>query len=482
MFGFKLSEVITNHVATVSRGTSVLEALREMMAASYDEMPVVENDMGVIGIITESDILLAAEKEMRISGLQVSEIMTAIPVMVDINASVSNVIQMMVNLNINSIPITDGGRLAGIVARRDILRRLARESAESEDTTFIFGTTTSLLSAKSSRELLRVLVDKVGSYFKASRCSVIKIHEDKGEATILASYEDARITDLSIDLKKYPEIREVCKTGKPIILRDALDFPMMKDVLDGLKGIEIKSLLVFPIVSNDKCIGTLHLRTQTENPFSKRDIKVVKMLVNIAAGAMRTIVNEENLKRLYRDAGKKVIVDHLTGLFNRRFLDIRLTEEFNMAQRHDLPLSCVMIDIDNFKVVNDTYGHDEGDNVLREFASALKKSVRVSDIAARYGGEEFLIVMPATEEMGAFMEAERIKGILDSTDFGPAGKVTASIGIASYPFPGVARPEDLIKNADTAMYEAKRTGRNCIISYGHAHSPRSQKCEPESVD
>ena len=151
------------------------------------------------------------------------------------------------------------------------------------------------------------------------------------------------------------------------------------------------------------------------------------------------------------------ITDPLTKLSNRRYFDIRFAEELEKSSRHGQLLACLMIDIDKFKSINDTYGHEAGDEVLKKVSSAIKSGTRTSDFAARYGGEEFVVVMTQTDLTGAIQTAERIRTAISNLDVSPLPCVTASIGVAT----GVTA--EILTNADTALYEAKRSGRNKVI-------------------
>jgi len=151
--------------------------------------------------------------------------------------------------------------------------------------------------------------------------------------------------------------------------------------------------------------------------------------------------------------------DHLTGILNRRALDKNLKREISFALRHKLPLSFVMADIDNFKKINDNYGHEVGDFVLKSFTKALKKSLRQEDMLGRYGGEEFVLVLPNTDIEKAFQASERIRHKIEKLKIKEInGNITASFGIT-----GLLSTDDeksLIKRADDALYEAKKNGRN----------------------
>jgi len=157
--------------------------------------------------------------------------------------------------------------------------------------------------------------------------------------------------------------------------------------------------------------------------------------------------------------------DPLTGLNNRRSMMEALDKEFERSTRKHSPLSLLMLDIDHFKKVNDTFGHQQGDAVLQALAILLKEHLRQYDLAARFGGEEFALILPETDEIDAGMVAERIRQSIEKMrlgDFPAEFCLTASIGVATSPNEALAYPDDLIREADNALYQAKRSGRNRI--------------------
>ncbi len=171
------------------------------------------------------------------------------------------------------------------------------------------------------------------------------------------------------------------------------------------------------------------------------------------------------LEQANRSLEELATTDELTGLWNRRrFLEI-LAQECRRAARTGADLALTMLDLDHFKVVNDTYGHAFGDRVLARIASVLRHAARTTDVVARYGGEEFMILMPETSAQEAALAADRVRTHLahrpvsDRTHDVP---VTASLGISALKEPGGDRPGQLIRRADEALYAAKRAGRNCI--------------------
>jgi two-component system cell cycle response regulator len=176
----------------------------------------------------------------------------------------------------------------------------------------------------------------------------------------------------------------------------------------------------------------------------------------------------DRLRTSVRQTIELAVTDSLTGLHNRRYLDNHLKVLFNRAAARSRALSVCITDIDRFKSVNDTYGHDAGDEVLREFAARIRSTVRGADLACRYGGEEFVVVMPDTDADAAASIAERLRDIIERTPFhlkgtGTAISITASLGIACNSM-GAETPEQLLKQADRALYEAKNAGRNRVVA------------------
>ncbi len=165
-------------------------------------------------------------------------------------------------------------------------------------------------------------------------------------------------------------------------------------------------------------------------------------------------------KRLTQQAN----LDRLTDLYNRRYFDKTFEEHFNNAHQNRYPLSLLFIDIDHFKKINDTFGHNKGDEVLRGVAQIIRALCRKDDVVARYGGEEFVIIFPRMNKESAIQIAETIRKVVEKKSTEIIGlKVTVSIGVAT-DFRNFSRPEELIKTADNALYKAKSLGRNCVVS------------------
>jgi two-component system, cell cycle response regulator len=217
------------------------------------------------------------------------------------------------------------------------------------------------------------------------------------------------------------------------------------------QGFAIGSMVVEPLISEGAPIGVLSVSSPEVNAFSQTDELLARLLANCSVAP----IQRSRLERL-------AVTDDLTLAFNGRYLASRLVEELERARRSEAPLSLLWMDLDHFKLVNDTHGHPLGDQVLRTFVDRVRAATRRVDILVRRGGEEFVLLMPATNTAQAKVIAERVR--ISAAERMTIGNVrltqTVSIGIATWS--GRESPESLQKRADEAMYYAKQMGRNRV--------------------
>ena len=203
------------------------------------------------------------------------------------------------------------------------------------------------------------------------------------------------------------------------------------------------------------------------NDYVTRPIDAQELGARLRTQVKRKRYND-HLRASVTQTIEMAVTDPLTGLHNRRYLDSHLETLFDRALARRRPLSLMITDIDRFKTINDSWGHDGGDQVLKEFAARLRRNVRGIDLACRFGGEEFVVVMPDTDGQIAERVAERIRAEIAGRPF-PVGRdgrsieVTVSVGVAAM-LPARDRVADLLKRADTALYEAKSGGRNRVVA------------------
>ncbi|HEO70262.1 MAG TPA: sensor domain-containing diguanylate cyclase, partial [Candidatus Hydrogenedentes bacterium] len=358
-------------------------------------------------------------------------------------------------------------RLVAHMARR--LSSRERDVAQDKaDLSSVLHILKAISSKRCAHDILYVFVQQIARVVPMRRCSVVRVWGGEQRGHVLASHEDPSVRDLVIELSKYPEIVEAMEQRDKVVVNDVLKDPRTKPFAAELAHSGITSLVVIPLVLFDQNVGSLVLRgARGAGPFSTREISFCEIVAEAAANALERANLFEGLQRVNERLEVLAVTDDLTGLYNHRYFRERLEEECARAQRYQLPLSCIILDVDDFKRVNDTYGHLTGDCVLREIAARTSQMVRKSDIVARYGGEEFVVIMPQTDLEGAHTQAERIrKGICEKPFDGlpEDDRVTVSIGTAVFDTQTMQDCEALIRTADEALYEAKKAGKNCVVT------------------
>ncbi|HDL17703.1 MAG TPA: sensor domain-containing diguanylate cyclase [Bacteroidetes bacterium] len=218
-------------------------------------------------------------------------------------------------------------------------------------------------------------------------------------------------------------------------------------------------LLGFPlIISSKKIIGSLSFFREEGNSFQPDEIEFLQRVADEVSNILDKIY-------LFYQTKEDTFRDHLTGVYNRRYFNQRLDMEIKRAERYKRSFSMLMIDIDDFKLVNDTYGHITGDEILKELTKILKKNLRNSDILSRFGGEEFVALLPETNSQNAFLTGEKLRTEVENKLIIPEDhkkNVTISIGVANYPVDAYSA-EKLVDKADRRLYQAKNKGKNSTV-------------------
>ena len=259
------------------------------------------------------------------------------------------------------------------------------------------------------------------------------------------------------------QVGAACVGDYPVLMEDATGRKKGFIVFGGDEEEEhrVGALAIIPLKGMDGVIGALVMESETPIPISATDAKNLRLLGVMAAHALETVWEIEEINRRAR-------TDALTGLANRQQFEERLSRIVMETNRFGGSCTLIVVDIDQFKHVNDTHGHQVGDEVLKRVASAMEAEIRNVDLCARYGGEEMALLLPQTDLSGGCQLAERLRHAVSSRAFVIGGRevgVTISLGVATYP-EGARDRDELFAVADRALYAAKRGGRNQVVAGG----------------
>ena len=259
-------------------------------------------------------------------------------------------------------------------------------------------------------------------------------------------------------------VGRVADRKMPLLVRDGACDPRRTPEEKGGRAPSF-ALLLLPLVAGNETVGVVQFERDSPGTFTNRDLGRIRALASQAAATVANV-------RSHQDVYNQAVTDGLTGLYNRRHVQAALLDERRRAQRYGHPLSVIMLDVDGFKPYNDTYGHVQGDVLLKMLSGLLRENVRGVDVLGRFGGEEFILVMPETPSSEAYQTAERLRqavaravfpGFPDDPDV--AVFKTISLGVATYP-ENTDDTQALVSLADQALYRAKRGGKNQTVLAG----------------
>lgn len=358
--------------------------------------------------------------------------------------------------------------LARVKAHLRAGRELNRARAEARSRTEMIEILREIASSLSPDEIYQILVRRVAQGLGISRCSILLKGPDDDVAVVVAAFENPVLRNLRVELRRYPEISRAFASGE-IVLSDSIESDPLYAATrqewqrDGAQ-VETTSALAIPFAVRGERLGVFFLRTSGHDTvLNQLDIQFADQVIK---SAVTTIEKAYELQEAFEDQRQLrelADTDPLTGLSNRRALEGRLGRELEQAGKYATVLSCLMIDVDGFKAINDSLGHQAGDTVLGQLAGLLKREQRAIDMVARFGGEEFCILLPLTGSAGARLLADRILRRVAQHGFGMPDRpvhLTVSVGIATYPDDRVTDGASLLKLADMNLLRAKDDGRN----------------------
>lgn len=311
--------------------------------------------------------------------------------------------------------------------------------------------TKSLLRPMDLASVLDQILDQVEQLFGYEICSVCLPSSNEGRLLMAAhrGYDASIANSIRIRIGEDGIIGHVAATGVPYYAPDVSVDPYYIHGSDN-----VRSQFSVPLLMDDRVIGVLDVESKRLDAFPADIQKVLEAFAALAALAIYRAQHQEELEHL-------ALTDGLTGLANNRAFWESLHREMARARRFDQPLSLIVLEIDRFKRVNDTYGHLKGDSALREIARVLAHTCRTMDIAARFGGDEFALVLPQTARKDAMNVANRLRDAIANMRLDGHIQLTVSIGLSAYPEDGMT-PNALFAVADYAMYRIKEKGGDGI--------------------
>ncbi len=327
-------------------------------------------------------------------------------------------------------------------------RLFAEEMRRSRQLSFLNSISKTAISSEDAEQMLADIVAEIQKAFRFDHIGigildyVTKDIEIKAEAGSTAQAKGKRIP-LGAGI-----VGRVARTNERALVQNAGEGPLF-GVLP-----ESRAVLCIPITYGETLLGVLNVESREENAFSPQDVLIMSTLADLLATALHNAFVFQKLQQ-------QSITDGLTGIKTRRFFWEALSSEWKRASRSGRPFSVVLIDLDKFKEVNDSFGHLEGDLVLARVGRLLEQRCRQSNVVARYGGDEFIILMPETGVDQAQALAERLRLWLSQDAMLAEHAITGSFGVASYPSHGFSA-EDIIRVADAGMYAAKHLGGNRV--------------------
>jgi len=347
------------------------------------------------------------------------------------------------------------------------LQRARREARTQAQTVDILQEVTDTLRPD---EIYHVLARRVARVLNISRCSIVLAGSDADRGVVVAAYDDPTLRNLEVDLGRYPEIRHALATGRPVLVSDVAADPLYHQVREAWRreGIQVatRSVIAVPFEVRGRQAGVCFLRTTAGKPLlTENDAAFAETVIKAAVSAIEKAYDFEATLSDKRRFELLASTDALTGCLNRRALIEKLEQELDRARRYGFPVTILMIDLDRFKAVNDTFGHLVGDAVLRQMGELLRREVRSVDLVARYGGEEFVVLLPNTATDGGASFAERLRVRVEQYDFSTGLAplaLTVSIGVATFPAAPGQTVDNLLAAADQALYRAKHDGRNLV--------------------
>jgi diguanylate cyclase (GGDEF)-like protein/putative nucleotidyltransferase with HDIG domain len=456
---WKMDEVVERpeSIVAVTHETTIKSAVDIMSGNRIGCLIVNDRSGKFAGIVTERDIVSrAVASSMDLEKTRIAEIMTPHIVSCTVDTPAGRAREIMAANHIRHLPVIDNGVVVGILSARDLMgQQLLEDRAAAEDVAML----ANCLKSIELSEAADTVTVEVPKLFQATRCLLCLWNTSTGSSEVRDEHPEIASDTACLNSKEY--LRYQVEGGESAdegeFYCDSIPDECRKAGVQGPRMVIPLSISGFKEDAKERLSGYLCMCGLAHGSI------VNKELTSYKAKLTREILTSHLTNAsLYHQARLTSLTDALTGVGSRRLLEKKLEVECARSKRYKRPFSVAILDLDNFKTINDLFGHATGDEALKKLAECMKSQKRIPDILARYGGDEFVILMPETEANDALTFLERIRDKARQVQVQENVTMTISCGIAQSKPDFSDSPSDVIRRADLALYEAKSAGRNCV--------------------
>jgi diguanylate cyclase (GGDEF)-like protein len=452
-------------LVTMNLDSTIAAAAQVMSDRNIGCVLVVDDDGQCCGIVTERDVVKkVAARGLDAQNVMVKDILTSDIVSCTMESAISTVEELMHWHKIRHIPVIEDGQPVAILSSRDVIAYQISRSRDMKQAAEQIARMSIELKSGDFTELSAWAVNEAAKLFCAASAVLwIEPDEEQAGATGFVSRSGCQCTESDI----FSQIASCRDSHGPSFApltqpwhchgtgtsSHALVIPLrMSDCAkEGVPGVRVKN-------------GFLCFCGLQRNGLETDEVTLYK--ASLLSEILSASLTNARLYHEYSQARNQSLTDPLTGLGTRRLFESEIRNEHARASRYGRPFCIFVMDIDKFKLINDNLGHAAGDDALRRVANTVQRTKRTTDIAVRYGGDEIVLLMPETEQAHGVMVAERLRKTVEEESKQTSPAITISIGLAEWTPDSKEEPKDVFMRADTALYAAKKNGRNmvCISS------------------
>ena len=444
-------------IITVTCDTTIRSAV-DLMSVNQIGCLIVNDRSGKFkGIVTERDIVTrAVASSMDLKKTMIMEIMTPQVVSCSVGTPAGRAQEIMAANHIRHLPVIDNGVVVGILSARDLIgQQLLEDRAAAEEVAML----ANCLKSIELSEAADTVAEEVPRLFQATRC-LLCLWGTSSDSCKISDKPPVVASDTaclcSKEHLKPPVEGDEILSGSGFY-RDSIPDECRKAGVQRPRMVIPLSISGLKVNSKEQLSGYLCMCGLAHSSIVSKELTCYK-----AKLTREILTSHLTNASLYHQARLTSLTDALTGVGSRRLLEDKLETECARSKRYKHPFSVAILDLDNFKTINDVFGHATGDEALKKLAECMKIQKRIPDILARYGGDEFVILMPETEANDALTFIERIRAKVQQIEVEENVSMTISCGVAQSMPDFSESSSDMIRRADLALYEAKSAGRNCV--------------------